>query len=451
MIRPLILAIILLLASKASAQPPVIDSMLIDESKGILSVYGSFGSAQGKVWCDSVELSVLSWSDSLVTATIPDTGKGSAGAVELSNSNGTSEKRMLTQWVSHIKFYSRHISGPRFDQTDADFYLNWRYDIHSVLKSANKNRMLAFPGMHTSYDFQRSVYSVFDTIKSLDSGSHNPLLYTVYFDVKSLQVDADIDVWVSIFWGMFAQPGFILDSNLSIASFEKKDPGDGTSFYYTKWDSSTPIFVPPAKAIALLNDPSIISPSDNGTDLGTNDILLQWDSLKYMDSYHIQLSKDSLVNGQHSGQTRQGFMYIVDTTVSSLDFQLPPLEKNTKYFWRVAGVNSEGESRWSEVWNFITGSNASAISSKEKNIPLWVSPNPVRDIVNFIVYLPAPASVTLGIYNALGEKIENIHSGLLNEGENSIGWDMGRYAEGMYFVLLESGGKRYLQKVIVTR
>jgi hypothetical protein len=56
----------LVLASASSAQPPLIDSMLVDEDKSDLYIYGDFGAVQGKVWVDSVEMNVRNWTDSVI-------------------------------------------------------------------------------------------------------------------------------------------------------------------------------------------------------------------------------------------------------------------------------------------------------------------------------------------------------------------------------------------------
>jgi hypothetical protein len=435
--RNTLILLLFLFAVSAFAQQPVIDSMLIDESKGILSVYGDFGTAQGKVWCDSVELPVLSWSASLITATIPDTGKGSAGGVVVEGIGGGSEARYITLWTSHVEFESGHISGPRVDHTKAGYFLYWRYDIHSILKSLNKDRVLSFALISVSRDSQLSTYYVFDTLKTYDSVSRNPLIEQVYFDLTKMEVDVFIDLLVSKFWGSFVQPGFFLDSNLNVVNFYKGESNSGSS-YAMKWGPSSAVSAPPLNAIALQNNPSIIAPKDEQSNLGNDDILLQWDTLKYMDVYHIQLSKDSLINGQHAGQAQQAFRYIVDTIVSSLDFTLPPLEKNTKYYWRVCGMNTEGESRWSDVWSFTTGTSTDVKQERAESTSLTCYPNPAMNELTIVTTEPT----RLLLYDVTGKIIKSEQAT-----SNQTKWDVSLLPNGTYILGTSSGDMQVVQIV----
>ena len=77
-----ILLLTLLLSVPAFAQQPRIDSIAVDEDKGELVLHGSFQNySSAIVLVDSVSLAVTLASDTLIMATIPLSGKGSAGEV----------------------------------------------------------------------------------------------------------------------------------------------------------------------------------------------------------------------------------------------------------------------------------------------------------------------------------------------------------------------------------
>jgi hypothetical protein len=121
---------ILFLAIPGSAQPPAIDSMLIDESKGVLSIYGKFGTVSGRVFCDSMQLPIMNWSDTLVHTFIPDSGKGSAGPVIIFTGAEQSNARIISLWSGLYSFtndYPRH-----FDAANKLFF-RIRTDLHSFL------------------------------------------------------------------------------------------------------------------------------------------------------------------------------------------------------------------------------------------------------------------------------------------------------------------------------
>src|SRR5690348_14302506 len=99
----------LFLLNSVKAQPPRIDSIRIDESKGLLLAYGNFGATIGDIWCDSVELGVVSWKDTVIVAAIPDTGKGSAGQLLVEVNGERSNSVLITLWKA--KWFTEHHTG----------------------------------------------------------------------------------------------------------------------------------------------------------------------------------------------------------------------------------------------------------------------------------------------------------------------------------------------------
>ena len=323
------------------------------------------------------------------------------------------------------------------ESTKAYFYLSWRYDIHSVLKSTSKARRLRFQGMKISHDYQEYYYistdGYKDVSKSRDTGFH----YFVMFDTYLHQIDLDLELRAFNFGQSFYTPGYLTDTVYNLLR-GYKGSGSGGVGAGTTWDSNKIVFAPPLKAIALVNNPSIIAPKNELTNLGTNDILLQWDPLKYMDAYHIQLSKDSLINEQRAGQAQQGVTYIVDTIVSSLDFLLPPLEKNTKYYWRVCGVNTEGESRWSEVWSFTTGTSTDVKQERAKNISLACYPNPAMNELTIVTTEPT----RLLLYDVTGKIIKSEQTT-----SRQTKWDVSLLLNGTY-ILGSSSGEMLVVQIV---
>jgi len=77
-------------------QTPIIDSITVDEDKSELILSGKFPNLSSTiVTVDSFSLPVISFSDSLIRASIPLEGKGSAGWVKVNNGS-VSNPRLLT-------------------------------------------------------------------------------------------------------------------------------------------------------------------------------------------------------------------------------------------------------------------------------------------------------------------------------------------------------------------
>ena len=75
---------------------PTIESLTIDEGKDLLTIAGLFGSTFGVVTVDDIRLNVLEWSDTLIKASIPHTGRGSADPVVVEAFNGKSKTHKIS-------------------------------------------------------------------------------------------------------------------------------------------------------------------------------------------------------------------------------------------------------------------------------------------------------------------------------------------------------------------
>jgi hypothetical protein len=298
--------ILFLLTSIAIAQPPRIDSMSIDESKRLLSVYGDFGFSKGKVFCDSVELQIISWSDTLVVSAIKDTGRGHAGPVTIGARGYLSNMRLLTQVLFAVAICDTHASPDhcdnlwyKMDKTNRSIY--WRYDFHSFFINNKNAKQLQFSrgGSTIIYDFPSSSTSIgFITVAGY---------YRFAFN------------WDALSGGGETAP---ISSNPWL-----KEAYDGIE-----------LFTPSHEAFALYRPLSLFTPKNNTFSLPQDSLVFLWDSLKYLGDtsfstrYHFELSTDTLFS-----------KLVIDTIIPTQTFASNLIKGGTNYFWRVAGVNSEGE------------------------------------------------------------------------------------------------------------
>jgi len=83
-------------------------------------------------------------------------------------------------------------------------------------------------------------------------------------------------------------------------------------------------------------------------------------------------------------------------------------------------------------------------------------PNPSRGGASFAFMLPRAGEARLDIYDAAGAQVARLASGSLSAGFHQVRWDgrrgTGQPARpGLYWVLLEAGGEKRTQKVVVVR
>ncbi|MBM4176054.1 MAG: T9SS type A sorting domain-containing protein [Ignavibacteria bacterium] len=89
--------------------------------------------------------------------------------------------------------------------------------------------------------------------------------------------------------------------------------------------------------------PTLLSPA-NGSTNQSKTPTLSWDASSGATSYRLQVATDSLFSS----------IIFNDSTIATTSKQLPTLNANTKYFWRVNAKNSAGTSAYSTIWNFTT-------------------------------------------------------------------------------------------------
>jgi hypothetical protein len=407
-------------ATLAAAQPPVINLMQIDETKGELQIFGEFGPTPGIVWCDSIPLQVKIWSDTLIKTAISNTGRGSVGPVEIGARGYRSEKRMITKWASSIG-YNASLGAPGgSENADSYFTLYWRLDLHSILKKGGLSGQLSISATRPSKTSQYYSYNYYHggPTGSPNRGSSSYVdsnyKFTGYYDSNGKKIVFNIGI--TNFGGsssiLYQLPftSFRFDSEflpITIDTSYELLQGALYQWSYSCHPLGT-LFPPPVKAFALQNNPSLIGPNNGGKNIGYADAYAVWNSLNLMDSYRLQLALDSSFSITRYGKSNpQTHSTILDTTVNTLSFNFSILQPNTTYYWRVAGINSEGQSRWSDIWHFTTGSNAD-VTLSELQPEFSVYPNPASDKIT-ISYL-SDESTSFALYDQLGRTVRTTSS-----------------------------------------
>lgn len=80
-----------------------------------------------------------------------------------------------------------------------------------------------------------------------------------------------------------------------------------------------------------------------------------------------------------------------------------------------------------------------------------LSPNPASHQTLIGLTAKQSATVTIDLYNALGEKVECIYTGLLQPGENQFGLSIENLAEGIYWIRITDGEFSSEKMLSVTR
>jgi len=127
----------------------------------------------------------------------------------------------------------------------------------------------------------------------------------------------------------------------------------GTSNWSIVWSFTTIGTVPIV--------PTLISPTNGAINQSVSPTL-SWSASSGATSYNLQVATDS--------SFAVSSLIISENTGNNTTKQISGLSKNTTYYWKVAGVNSIGNSGWSSVWSFTTflcGISAVSYSGKIYN------------------------------------------------------------------------------------
>ena len=126
----------------------------------------------------------------------------------------------------------------------------------------------------------------------------------------------------------------------------------GQSDWSLVW-SFTTVTAPVAVSVPVLN-----SPSNTATGVATQPTL-SWNTASGAETYSVQVSANSNFSNPVFNQTG-----VLGTSVL-----VNSLVEGTTYYWRVRGVNTTGQSDWSQVWNFTTITTPVAVA-----VPVLLSP-----------------------------------------------------------------------------
>jgi hypothetical protein len=174
-----------------------------------------------------------------------------------------------------------------------------------------------------------------------DSAFTSPLIDSTGLEQTSLPVD-DLQHQTTYYWRVQAL-------------------GDaGASAWSEIWEFTTeaaPVVLEPPPT------PVRVAPADQEI-VPELSLTLSWDSTEGAASYHLQVATDA----------DMADLFVDAVGIAETSFALSELADNTTYFWRVKAVNEDGESDWSEVWQF-----AIAVPIPVPAMPLLVAPTDESD------------------------------------------------------------------------
>lgn len=345
----IIIALLLVLAAPVWSQPEI-TSMDIDERDNTLTLKGVFGETPGSVMVDNETLEIISWSDSLISSKIGESGKGSAGPVRVASDLGTSKASTISLWSLDVDGRSWHYySCGMVDETDVKWTLSFRAALESVIFNGTKkilslrNRDGRMTAKHVH------IAPIYD---DCNPGDRDYTKFDTAWINTSMEMNTD-GRWATLYLPdpavmlpfSFTEPKLTFDSEFVVLdgqnSTDGSSQGGGATLH---WKARTEF--PVRHVIIKARYPlPVVSPMDSST-LSGAPVYFAWESAEWADHYDLELARDD-----HFTVDKWRIQLVEPVAEVNLS------KSSGRYFWRVRASTDSVDGRWSETRSFTIGSS----------------------------------------------------------------------------------------------
>ncbi len=191
--------------------------------------------------------------------------------------------------------------------------------------------------------------------------------------------------------------------------------------------------------------PLLASPGNNTGNIALEPTLI-WRRATSATAYRVQLSKSLSFDSTA--------IVADESTLTDTSYAVATLEPNRFYFWRVLAANVIGDSKWSEVFRFKTGSGTTVAENPNvpRNFYLYQNhPNPFNPVTLIRFDLPDAGAVRLRIFDSLGREVRTILDREMPPGQHEVPFDGRRLSSGVYYYRLEFGSMHRIRRMLLTK
>jgi hypothetical protein len=130
---------------------------------------------------------------------------------------------------------------------------------------------------------------------------------------------------------------------------------------------------------------------------------------------------------------------------------LAPYNGNSKVFLMFRSINGYGNNIYIDDINVSNTACPTGIQNVTLENGMSVYPNPMNDNATVSFNLAQASNVTMSVYNMVGELVYSNGFGTMPAGNQLVRLNAADLSNGMYFVEINSGGVRSVQKVSVSK
>jgi len=201
------------------------------------------------------------------------------------------------------------------------------------------------------------------------------------------------------------------------------------------------------KFSTTLAGPVLLLPTDAAINISTTPVFI-WKATDGATRYTLQVSARSDMCTPLFDQSD-----IPDTLYNASGLAI-----NTKYYWRVAGINGDGQGSYSSIRSFTTTQNTDVDPSAsiahfrlEQNYP-----NPFSETTSVQYTLAVPSEVEVSVYSLTGSFLKSLAKGYEQAGKHFVEWNgeddfASRMPGGIYFIRFFVDGYMVIRPVLYIR
>lgn len=327
-------------------------------------------------------------------------------------------------------------------------------------------------GNYTVYGKVTTGMSVVDTIvlSPRDLNTDIPLqkitMFVTYIGVNDT-VPADptlvapannsVNISNSQFFSWTAVPGAVMytiqfstDSLFNTITLEKTSgttsvsattlPGSATYFWRVKANNGghESNYTPAWKFTTLTGAVTLVTPVDSATNTFLNPVF-EWLPVANANNYQLQVATAITFSGASTVFNQSG---LTNTTQ-----QIPALNTNTRYYWRVRSYNGTTAGYYSARYTFVTGTATGIISMQEEDLITSIYPNPATRQLNVELKMKENAPLQMKLRDVQGKIVWSQEYKYAEELKLKI--DISSFSKGLYLLEVQQGTYFNSEKIVV--
>jgi len=176
-----------------------------------------------------------------------------------------------------------------------------------------------------------------------------------------------------------------------------------------------------------------------------DEVILKWQTASETNNMGFEVERNEILNGAKTDWNKVGFVNGSGTTTERMNYIFKEkISKPGIYLYRLKQFDFDGTVAYSpEVEIDVTAPQEFALFQNY--------PNPFNPTTTIKFALAEKTELMIAVYNSLGEKVDQVFSGELDEGYHEVEFSAETHSSGIYFYRFESQKFVSVKKMIILK